>query len=48
MQHDQIAGTSLETISTTSSLETIDEGTQVMTEPNGKNEIVLDNPQPSP
>ena len=47
-QHNQIAGTSLEISSTTSLLETTDEGTRVMTETNGKNDEVLDNPQPSP
>jgi ribosomal protein S16 len=47
-QHNQIAGTSLETSPTTSLLETTDEGTRVMTETNGKNGKVLDNPQPSP
>jgi hypothetical protein len=46
-QHDQIAGNSLETSQTTSLLETIDEGTRVMTDPNGKTGDVLDNPQPS-
>jgi group I intron endonuclease len=46
-QHDQIAGTSLETSQTTSLLETTDEGTRVMTDPNGKTGEVLDNPQPS-
>lgn len=45
-QHDQIAGNSLETSQTTSLLETIDEGTRVMTDPNGKTGDVLDNPQP--
>jgi len=46
-QHDQIAGNSLETSQTTSLLETIDEGTRVTTDPNGKTGDVLDNPQPS-
>ena len=48
MQHNQIAGNSLETSQTTSLLETTDEGTRVMTDPNGKTGEVLDNPQPSP
>lgn len=47
-QHNQIAGNSLETSQTTSLLETTDEGTRVMTDPNGKTGEVLDNPQPSP
>lgn len=47
-QHNQIAGTSLEISSTTPLLETTDGGTRVMTETNGKNDEVLDNPQPSP
>jgi group I intron endonuclease len=46
-QHNQIAGTFLETSQTTSLLETTDEGTRVMTDPNGKTGEVLDNPQPS-
>ena len=46
-QHNQIAGNFLETSQTTSLLETIDEGTRVMTDPNGKTGDVLDNPQPS-
>lgn len=46
-QHNQIAGNSLETSQTTSLLETIDEGTRVMTDPNGKTGDVLDNPQPN-
>jgi hypothetical protein len=48
VQHNQIAGNSLETSQTTSLLETTDEGTRVMTDPNGKTGEVLDNPQPSP
>ena len=47
-RHNQIAGNSLETSQTTSSSETTDEGTRVMTDPNGKTGEVLDNPQPSP
>ena len=46
-QHNQIAGTSLEISSTTPLLETTDGGTRVMTETNGKNDEVLENPQPS-
>lgn len=47
-QHNQIAGTSLEISSTTPLLETTDGGTRVMTDTNGKNDEILDNPQPSP
>jgi len=46
-QRDQIAGNSLETSQTTSLLETSDEGTRVMTDPNGKTGEVLDDQQPS-
>jgi hypothetical protein len=42
------SGTSLETSPTTLLLETTDRGPRVMTDPNGKNGEVLDNPQPSP